>query len=277
VIIIVYPVISLSRKGGSMDLKLVACDLDNTLMEGVPIQPEVKDFIVKIRKKGIKFVINSGRCLENILEVLSESKVPCPEGYPEAIISMHGIFIHYLKGNNYVEDEEWNKEKRKELEILKQEIGWKSKMWEKMIEDKLKIKPLRKEIDQGVFRVLFNNKEEAERAKEAITKETRFKYVTFLRNKHLLLATLSTAQKGHSLLRVARHFNLSPGEILAIGDSHNDIDMLNGRYGFVPAAPSNAEEEVKSLVKSKNGYVASLAEGKGVIEIVNLLLHSSKK
>ncbi|HHF99035.1 MAG TPA: HAD family phosphatase [Candidatus Aerophobetes bacterium] len=260
-----------------MDLKLVACDLDNTLMEGVPIQPEVKDFIVKIRKKGIKFVINSGRCLENILEVLSESKVPCPEGYPEAIISMHGIFIHYLKGNNYVEDEEWNKEKRKELEILKQEIGWKSKMWEKMIEDKLKIKPLRKEIDQGVFRVLFNNKEEAERAKEAITKETRFKYVTFLRNKHLLLATLSTAQKGHSLLRVARHFNLSPGEILAIGDSHNDIDMLNGRYGFVPAAPSNAEEEVKSLVKSKNGYVASLAEGKGVIEIVNLLLHSSKK
>lgn len=176
-----------------------------------------------------------------------------------------------------MEDEEWNKEKRKELEILKQEIGWKSKMWEKMIEDKLKIKPLRKEIDQGVFRVLFNNKEEAERAKEAITKETRFKYVTFLRNKHLLLATLSTAQKGHSLLRVARHFNLSPGEILAIGDSHNDIDMLNGRYGFVPAAPSNAEEEVKSLVKSKNGYVASLAEGKGVIEIVNLLLHSSKK
>ena len=257
-----------------MDLKLVACDLDNTLMEGVPIEPEVREFMVEIREEGIKFVINSGRPLKDILDVLSDSKVPCSRGYPEAIISMHGAFIHYLKGKNYIEDEEWNKEKEKEMEILRQEIGWKSKLWEKIIEDKFKIKPLRKEIDQGVFRVLFNNEKEAEKVREAITRESNFKYTTFLRNKCFLIATLSTAQKGCSLLRVAQHFGIPPSEVLAIGDSHNDMDMLNGRYGFVPAAPSNADEEIKSLVKSKSGYVASLPEGKGVIEIVRSLMDS---
>jgi len=259
-----------------MRFKLIACDLDNTLMEKVPIAPEIKDFIVKIRKKGIKFVINSGRSLKDILEILFQSRIPCSEGYPEAIISTHGAFIHYLKGNNYVEDEEWNKKKEKELEILRQEIGWKSKLWEKLIEEKLKIKPVSKQIDQGIFRVFFSSKEEAEKVRQAITKESSFKYTTFLRNKHLLLATLSTAQKGYSLLRVTRHFNISPNQVLAIGDSHNDEDMLDGRYGFIPAAPSNADEEVKLLVKNNNGYVASLPEGKGVMEIVNFLLNSPK-
>jgi len=260
-----------------MRLKLVACDLDKTLMDGVPIAPQMKDFIVKMRKKGIKFIINSGRYLKDILDVLSESKVPCPEGYPEAIISQHGIFIHYLKGRNFVEDEEWNRKKEKEFEMLCQEIGWKSKLWEKIIEERLKIKPVKKEIDQGVFRVSFSSEEEAERVREALVKEDSFKYTTFLRNRYLLIASLSTAQKGRALLRVAQHFNIPPQQVLAIGDSHNDEDMLNGKYGFIPAAPSNAEEGIKQLVKKKNGYIASRPEGDGVIEIVSSLLSCSKK
>ncbi|MBC7190191.1 HAD family phosphatase [Candidatus Aerophobetes bacterium] len=260
-----------------MDLKMVACDLDKTLMDGVPIQPRIVEFMVKLRSIGIRLVINSGRRLNDILEILFESKIPCPEGYPEAIISDQGVCIHYLKGNNYVEDEEWNQEKRKEMEILSQEIGWKSKLWEKIIEEKLKLQPVKKEIDQGVFRVFFKDETDAEKAREFLVKDGSFKYTVFLRNRRLLLATLATAQKGRSLLRVAEHFNISPEEVVAIGDSNNDEDMLDGKYGFIPAAPSNAEEEIKSLVKEKNGYVASLPEGDGVVEIVNHFLAKTGK
>ena len=259
-----------------MDLKLIACDLDNTLMNGVPIEPDIRDFLVKIRGKGIKFVINSGRSLEDILNILFESKFPCPRGYPDAIVSKQGLCVHYLKGSSYTEDEEWNRKKEKELEILRQEIGWKSKSWEILIEERLKIKPVHKEIDQGAFRVLFNNEKEAEKVRQALLKEGHFKYTAFLRNRYHLLASLSTAQKGFSLLRVAQHLQVPPHQVLAIGDSHNDEDMLNGKYGFIPAAPSNAEEKVKSLVKAHNGYVASLPEGRGVAEIVTSLLNSSK-
>lgn len=258
-----------------MCLKLVACDLDETLMDGVPIKPETRDFLVEIQNKGIKFVINSGRSLNDILNILSESKFPCPQGYPEAIISLQGVFIHYLKGNNYAEDEEWNREKEKELEFLRQEIGWKGKSWEILIEEKLKIKPIRKDIDYGVFRVFFNSPEEAEKVRQILLEETDFKYTIFLRNKYIILVSLSTAQKGFSLLRVAQNLGISPHQVLTVGDSHNDEDMLNGKYGFIPAAPSNAEEEIKLLVKANKGHVASLPEGKGVVEIVKFLLNCS--
>ncbi|MBE0478297.1 HAD family phosphatase [Candidatus Aerophobetes bacterium] len=258
-----------------MSFKLLACDLDKTLMDEVPILPDIKDFIVKVRGKGIKFAINSGRYLKDILEILSQSKVSCPDGYPEAIVSGQGVFIHYLKGNHYVEDKQWNEEREKELEILSQEIGWKSKLWEKLIEEKFKIKPVKKEIDQGVFRVFFNSEEEAEKIRQALMKNGDFKYTAFIRNRHIILATLSTTHKGNALMRVAEHFNICPCEILAIGDSHNDEDMLDGRYGFIPGAPSNAEEGIKLLVKANNGYVASQPEGMGVVEIVDYLLAKS--
>lgn len=255
-----------------MSLKLVACDFDKTLTDVAPITPQIKDLIVEMRRRKVRFVINSGRYLKDILDILSESKITCPHGYPEAIISQQGVFIHYLKGNNYVEDDEWNREKKKELQILCQEIGWKSKLWEKLIEEKLKIQPFKKEIDQGVFRVFFNEEKEAEKVREALVKDGNFKYTAFLRNRHLLIASLSTAQKGRSLLRVAQRFNIPPRQVLAIGDSHNDEDMLNGRYGFVPAAPSNAEDGIKFLVKANNGHVASQPEGDGVVEIVKSLI-----
>jgi len=259
-----------------LQIKLVACDLDGTLIDGIPILPEVKEFIVKIRQRGIKFVINSGRSLENILDILSQSKVSCPAGYPEAIISKHGVFIHYLKGQIYVEDEEWNKARQKELKILKQEIGWKSKLWEKIIEEKFKIYPVSKNIDYGVFAVSFKKNEEAEKIKKVLLKDSNFKYTTFLRNRFFLTAALSTTQKGSSLARVAEHFKIPPSQVLAIGDSQNDEHMLNGKYGFIPAAPSNAEDNIKQLVRSQKGFVASLPEGKGVIEIVSSLLNGSK-
>lgn len=259
-----------------MLLRMIACDLDGTLMDSVPILPEVREFMVKLRREGIKFIINSGRPLEDILQILSQSKVSHPQGYPEAIISKQGVFIHYLKGNNYVEDEEWNKARQKEIEILHQEIGWKSKLWERMIEENLRVCPQKKNIAYGVFEVSFNTDEEAEKIRQILLKENNFKYTTFLRNRHLLTATLATALKGRSLLQVARHFKIPPSQILAIGDSQNDEDMLNGKYGFIPAAPSNAEPRIKLLVKAHQGYVTSLPEGRGVMEVVNSLLNRSK-
>ena len=260
-----------------MDIKLLACDLDETLMSGSPIVPEVRDFLYELQQGGIKFVINSGRCLDDILTVLSESKFLCPEGYPDAIVSDHGVFVHYLEGRNYVADSEWNELKRGELEMCRQEIGWKSKSWEMLIEDKMGIAPQRKYIEQGVFRVGFNSDSEAENVRLALHEDADFRYTAFLRNRNFLMACLSTALKGLALQRVAAFFKVEPGNVVAIGDSHNDYDMLDGKFGFIPAAPSNAEVPVKELVLCGNGYVASRACGGGVVEIVHHLRARAEK
>lgn len=255
-----------------MHIKLIACDLDRTLTDGIPLLPEVKECLIHLSREKVRFVINSGRHLDDILHILSESKVKHPEGYPQAIISNHGVSIHYLKGKGYVEDKEWNKKRENEVAMLRQEIGWKSKLWEKIIAE-LGISPSKKQIGFGEFKVSFENDEEAEKVRQVLLKENNFQYATFLRNRHYLSTGLVTALKGKSLLRVAKHFEISPSDILAVGDSQNDEEMLDGHFGFLPAAPSNAENSIKKLVNAHRGYIASSPQGKGVVEIVNLVLN----
>ncbi len=58
--------------------------------------------------------------------------------------------------------------------------------------------------------------------------------------------------------------------IIAFGDSYNDLEML--KYVGYPVTLNNGKEAVKTLVSSRNGYIASKDCGKGVLETVNYLI-----
>jgi hydroxymethylpyrimidine pyrophosphatase-like HAD family hydrolase len=55
---------------------------------------------------------------------------------------------------------------------------------------------------------------------------------------------------------------------LAIGDSHNDLAMLDPRHAAMVGCPGNAVAEVKQHVAAIGGYVAQALHGAGVIETV---------
>jgi len=254
-----------------MPIKLIACDLDNTLTENAFILPEIKDFLQKIVNRGIKFVINSGRCLKEIRRILLESKIYPSLGFPQAIISGQGVNIHYLKGKDYVADEVWNKEKEEQLKLMQREIGWEGIKWEKLIKE-MNLFPKEKRISYGLFALKFDREKDAKLARDVLIQKNHIKYVTFLRNKCYITASLSTALKGKSLARASQHFNIPASQVLAIGDSQNDEDMLNGKFGFLSAAPSNADEEIKEIVNKNGGYIALYPIGKGTVEAINSFL-----
>ncbi|HON72547.1 MAG TPA: HAD family hydrolase, partial [bacterium] len=81
-----------------------------------------------------------------------------------------------------------------------------------------------------------------------------------------------SAGKGNTVLTLSRHLGLLPEEVLVIGDSGNDKDMLDGRFGFRVATVSNAEPEIKETVERNGGYVAENPVSRGIIEIVNKLI-----
>lgn len=254
-----------------MSIKLIACDLDNTLTENSFILPKVKEFLQEIVNEGIKFVINSGRCLKNIREVLLESKIYPSLGFPQAIISRQGVNIHYLKDEDYIADEEWNRKKEEQLKLMQGDVGWKGIKWEKLIK-KMGLSPQEKRISYGLFALRFDREKEARLARSILAQKNHIKYVTFLRNKGYLTLSLSTALKGKSLAKVAQYFNIPSSRVLAIGDSQNDEDMLDGKFGFLSAVPSNAEEEIKEMVDKNGGYIALHPAGKGTVEAINSLL-----
>ena len=69
--------------------------------------------------------------------------------------------------------------------------------------------------------------------------------------------------KGAAILAVSNQCKISPSEMLCIGDSNNDIPLLE--LAGHSACPANATSEVKKMVD----YVAKEQSTEGVIEILN--------
>ena len=66
------------------------------------------------------------------------------------------------------------------------------------------------------------------------------------------------ASKGRALLWLARQMGIDPEEILAIGDSHNDLDLL--KVAGVAVAMGNAEQ----VVKDRADFITADCDGDGV-------------
>ena len=54
-----------------------------------------------------------------------------------------------------------------------------------------------------------------------------------------------TANKGWAVMELAGRLGIEKAQVMAMGDNHNDIDMLKA-VGY-PVAMGNAEDEVKAL------------------------------
>jgi hydroxymethylpyrimidine pyrophosphatase-like HAD family hydrolase len=74
--------------------------------------------------------------------------------------------------------------------------------------------------------------------------------------------TANLQYKGSSLQRVVSDLSIKTDEVLAIGDSENDIEFLSS--SGVKVAVSNADEELKSIAD----YVTMQPHGDGVKEAV---------
>lgn len=72
--------------------------------------------------------------------------------------------------------------------------------------------------------------------------------------------------KGAGMLFLCKHTGIPWENVIAIGDSNNDIPVLS--LAGYSACPSNSKGEVIDLVREKGGYVAKAAYAEGVTEIL---------
>lgn len=76
-------------------------------------------------------------------------------------------------------------------------------------------------------------------------------------------------QKGSSLREISAIHRLGPHDCFAIGDSHNDFEMLDPSAARMIACPCNAVVPIKEKVMSHGGLVATASHGMGVIEALD--------
>jgi HAD superfamily hydrolase (TIGR01484 family) len=70
------------------------------------------------------------------------------------------------------------------------------------------------------------------------------------------------ATKGHALAALAEFYGIKREEVIAIGDSFNDLEMIE--YAGLGVMVANAREELKSLAD----YVTKANNGAGVVEVI---------
>ena len=115
----------------------------------------------------------------------------------------------------------------------------------------------------------MNSPEDAEQVRQMLTEWVQdMPLARAHRNYALAHVVLATGGKGNTLLHAASQRGLAPGHVLAIGDSLNDLQMLDGRLGMHSGAVGNADPVVQQAVRAAGGIVATQRAGAGVGEIL---------
>lgn len=81
--------------------------------------------------------------------------------------------------------------------------------------------------------------------------------------------------KGLSMAELSMKLSIPPDHILAIGNGHNDISMMDRRIARFCACPSNAAPEVIEAVHRQGGHIATSPCLGGVIESIQAF-HAGK-
>lgn len=91
-------------------------------------------------------------------------------------------------------------------------------------------------------------------------------YLAWQRNSIYLRFCHRDYHKGSCLSEVARIHRVPTARCFAIGDSHNDLEMLHPDHAGMIACPVNAVPEISQAVSEVGGLVTTQAHGKGAVE-----------
>lgn len=103
---------------------------------------------------------------------------------------------------------------------------------------------------------------------DAVRIEHGLQELSYQRNTIYLRFGHADFHKGSALAELARHLGLSPAEILAAGDNHNDLSMLNRSVAHHLACPSNALAVVKEATRLHGGMIAQRPHGEGLADVL---------
>ena len=248
-------------------VKLIACDLDGTFLDGTPASvkknvPEINvRMINELSEKGIVFVPASGRDLPSIKEMLSVIK------NIEYYSCFNGARI--FKGDELIYSEKMDREMC--LDILKKAVELRLNYsgtagydvcFTKM--DKEYFGEVEREDTKYIFHsnenfdntmafdfekmVFFGDEEKFKILRDYIEEKYSDKVNIFSAGDNVTDVVSKKCSKGNSLRIIADHMGIATDEIMAFGDNENDLSMLT-TVGY-PVAMANGKDFIKELIKT---------------------------
>lgn len=245
-----------------MAIKLIAIDMDGTLLNpDKKLTQTVKSTILEAKKAGIKIVLCTGRPFPGVTYYLNELNLKNEGDY---VITYNGALVQKTDTGEVLANHTMTYKDYLKLsfEAEKAEVHFQAIHSEKIFTPNKDISEftvldsfvngislhyrLSEEMDKHVSYNKLMMVDTEEKLDEGITKlpERLWDEYTVLRSEPVLLEFLNKdASKGNALKDLARVLRYSRSQLLAIGDSGNDIDLIE--YAGIGVAMGNAKDEVK--------------------------------
>lgn len=256
-------------------IKLICFDLDGTILEeGEYIPEDTRKVLEESVRLGIKVSTASGRSLSDQLRILEHNNIGPDLGWPHALITDES-YIHILDGNIYIPLLPWNqivnRVWRRNLNIARLML---LKDLDSLRERGIVAHRVISDEDaktRSLIGILFERLDDALSYERDLSRKISELDIELQCNRNDCFVQILPAisGKGNTVSRLANYFGIRREEVLVIGNSGNDLSMLNGNHDFYPATVSNGEEIIKRTVLQHNGYIATSPLSKGIIEIIN--------
>lgn len=247
---------------------VLSFDFDGTLHdpESDPVtDPEFFEMIREIHDEGWVWGVNTGRSQMQTTSGFMESKFPF---LPDFLIAREREIYTPGQFGRWVSVKEWNGRSEKDHRRMFRKSRKALKEIRAYVEGETNARWVSEEGDPaGVIASSVEEMAEIISFVDPYCEESRM--LGYLRNTIYMRFSHRDYHKGSSLAEVARRCGVEKDDIFAIGDGHNDLDMLDRGVADMVACPANADEDVKQHIIANGGYVCKLPTSKGVIEAMH--------
>lgn len=241
-------------------MRLLAIDLDDTLLsKSLEITKENYDALEAAHNEGVKIVICTGRPYPSTRKIVKRLSFldasDCYVSFNGALISSMDdkeLFKAYLNKDQIGELVDYSREYNETLQLYtKEELVVEVyddvvKSYEQLTGMKAKVVEDLKSLDysaKALFNAASDDISQLDLIKASVDQRFSDEIIAFY-SKHRFLEMLnSTANKGLAVKQVAEMYDIKPSEVIAVGDSYNDLFMLE--YAGIGVAVANAREAVK--------------------------------
>lgn len=249
-----------------MRIKLLSTDFDGTLIGHEPdarTADSLSSALASLRVSGAVWAVNTGRQLWFALEGLEHARLPHD---PDFVLTSEKDIFRRVDEGDWEAFGDWNaRSEERTLELFRRAEHVFAEI-ERMAEN-------------GGIELLYENGRLAglmtvdAPAMDRVAATVRrlaadVPEFSFNRNDVWMRFAHREIHKGSSLGELMRLLGVPREQVLAIGDHHNDIPMLDGSSAGLVACPSNAVSEVKEVVRASGGYISPLPWGEGVADAI---------
>jgi len=247
---------------------VLSFDFDGTLHDPAskpPVPPGFFELIASLRdERGIVWGINTGRSLPQLIEGFIESRFPF---LPDWVVTRE-TEIHLPNDfARWVPHQPWNRECQKLHDKLFKRSRKLLARFRSLIEEHTGAQWI--EVEGEPAGVISRTEEEMAWVVATIQPLAAEEPLLFWqRNSIYLRFGHRDLHKGSSLTEIAKLCGLSARHCFAIGDSHNDLGMLDPAHAAMPACPANAICEVAETIRHHGGYISPFAHGEGAVDAV---------